>query len=248
MTSLLARGLTHAAWFIARVALSRGALALMGAAALLHAVYTWASPIPSVREQVDICALMDARPGWWRAVRSAEARWGAPAHVQLAIIQRESAFRRFARPPRRALFGLPIGEPLSSAFGYPQALDGTWARYMQVADRPRATRARFADTTDFVAWYMTRTQAIAGVPLGDAEKQYLAYHEGQRAFLRDSHEAKPWLIRVAAGVGDRAARYERQLAGCGARLDRESRWWVWPALRVERFVRANSPRIRGEEG
>ncbi len=227
-----------AAWVLARIVLSRAALVAAVIAGLGHAAYTWTSPIPSLREQHDICALMEARPGWWRAVRSSEARWDAPAHVQLAIIQRESAFRRFARPPRRARFGLPIGRRLSSAFGYPQALDGTWARYKQTTGRPWATRARFADTADFVGWYMTRTLAVAEVPLADAENQYLAYHEGQRAFLRQSHAAKPRLLRFAAGVRARAAAYERQLHQCRARLDRTSRWWVWPARRIIAAARA----------
>ncbi len=231
-------GVTWTAWFLARVLLSRAVLAVAGAAALIHAVYTWASPIPTMRQQLDVCALMDARPGWWRAVRSSEARWGAPAHVQLAIIQRESAFRRFARPPRRQRFGLPVGQRLSSAYGYPQALDGTWDHYKRAAGRPWAMRARFSDTTDFVAWYLTRTETVADVPLDDAETHYLAYHEGPRAFLRESHLAKPWLLDVAAGVGKRAGAYERQIDTCGARLDRDSRWWVWPAKRVLAAARA----------
>jgi hypothetical protein len=49
----------------------------------------------------------------------------------------------------------------------------------------------------------------------DARNQYLAYHEGHAGYRRGSYNAKPWLLRVADGVADRAATYEMQLISCG---------------------------------
>jgi hypothetical protein len=53
------------------------------------------------------------------------------------------------------------------------------------------------------------------VPLSDARNQYLAYHEGHAGYRRGSYNAKPWLLRVADSVADRAATYEMQLVSCG---------------------------------
>jgi hypothetical protein len=49
---------------------------------------------PPQRPQ-DACAIFDEKPSWYRAARKAEAKWGTPVQVQLAIIRAESGFRQF---------------------------------------------------------------------------------------------------------------------------------------------------------
>jgi hypothetical protein len=66
-----------------------------------------------------------------------------------------------------------------------------------------------------MGWYMTLTVERNGIPLHDARNQYLAYHEGHAGYRRGSYNAKPWLLRVADSVADRAATYEMQLITCG---------------------------------
>ena len=61
---------------------------------------------------------------------------------------------------------------------------------------------------------MNLTVERNGVPLTDARNQYLAYHEGHAGFRRGSYNAKPWLLRVADRVEDRAETYRLQLATC----------------------------------
>lgn len=160
------------------------------------------------------CALYDERPHYRRAIEAAERRWGIPAHVLLATIHQESRFVGDARPPYRFALGvIPMGR-LSSALGYSQALDGTWQDYLDDVGNRRADRTDIRDATDFMGWYMTLTAERNGVPLIDARNQYLAYHEGHAGFDRGSYNAKPWLLRVADRVADRAAVYQAQLLTC----------------------------------
>ena len=104
----------------------------------------------------------------------------------------------------------------SSAFGYSQALDGTWEEYLQETGKRRAQRDDIRDATDFMGWYMVGTQRDLAIPLWDAHNQYLAYHEGRSGFRRGSHNGKAWLLRVAAEVGKRSLVYQGQLASCRA--------------------------------
>ncbi|HEC71316.1 MAG TPA: lytic transglycosylase, partial [Roseobacter sp.] len=106
-----------------------------------------------------------------------------------------------------------------SAFGYSQALDATWDEYLAEAGRRRAKRDRIKDASDFMGWYMNKSRDRNGIPLQDAENQYLAYHEGNTGFARQSYNSKPWLVGVAKKVKMRADMYQYQIASC-----RLSRW------------------------
>jgi hypothetical protein len=118
-------------------------------------------------------------------------------------------------PPHVYRLGIiPMGR-MSSAYGYSQALDGTWAEYQRETGRRFARRTDIEDASDFMGWYMTLTAERNGIPLHDARNQYLAYHEGHAGYRRGSYNEKPWLLRVADSVADRAATYEMQLITCG---------------------------------
>lgn len=163
------------------------------------------------------CALVRERPAYFNAMRATERRWGVPIHVQMATIHQESRFIGDARTPHQYALGvIPIGRQ-SSAYGYSQALDGTWEEYQRETGNRRARRDNIRDATDFMGWYMHGTQTRLGVSKLDAGNQYLAYHEGRGGFSRGSHLQKPWLIRVAGNVGQRSNMYRAQLAGCGIR-------------------------------
>jgi hypothetical protein len=163
----------------------------------------------------DACGFARERPEYMRAMERAERRWNVPVAVQMAIIHQESKFVGDARTPFRYVLGvIPMGRQ-SSAYGYSQALDGTWDEYRDETGNRRAKRDRIADATDFMGWYMNRTVEKNGVALTDARNQYLAYHEGHTGFARGSHNEKSWLVRVAASVEERAAMYDAQLGTCG---------------------------------
>ena len=166
------------------------------------------------RELDDACAIVNQRPEYLRAFKAAERRWGVPVNVLMATIYQESKFIGNARTPRRYVFGIiPMGRQ-SSAYGYSQALDGTWDEYRDDEGGRGARRDRIKDAADFMGWYMAETEESLGIPLWDAENQYLAYHEGRTGFANQSHNSKPWLIEVADEVGQRSELYQAQLQGC----------------------------------
>lgn len=162
----------------------------------------------------DACALGRERPEYLRAMQRAERRWGVPVHVQMATFHQESRLVGDARPPfRYALDVIPMGR-MSSAYGYSQALDGTWEEYLTDTGNRRAQRTNINDAADFMGWYMTLTRERNGIPLTDARNQYLAYHEGHAGYARGSYNAKPWLLGVADRVAARAETYRVQLQSC----------------------------------
>ncbi len=162
----------------------------------------------------DACAIARERPAYLSAMERTERRWGVPVHVQMATIYQESKFVSNARTPLQYKLGvIPMGRQ-SSAYGYAQALDGTWEDYQKDTGKTRAKRDKIRDATDFMGWYMNKTLEKTGVPLTDARNQYLAYHEGQTGYLRGSYNSKSWLLRVADNVAERSAMYQSQLARC----------------------------------
>jgi hypothetical protein len=166
------------------------------------------------RNVENACAIVRERPHYLRALQDTSRRWGVPVHVQMAIIYHESSFDGDARTPYRFILGfIPAGRR-SSAYGYAQALDGTWDDYRKETGRRSARRDRISDATDFMGWYMDKTEESLGISKSDAANQYLAYHEGRRGYARGTHNGKPWLINVSRRVESRAARYRDQLDGC----------------------------------
>lgn len=161
------------------------------------------------------CRIVDERPEYLRAMKATERRWGVPVAVQMATIYQESKFVGNAKTPIRYTLGvIPMGRQ-SSAYGYAQALDGTWEEYLEQAGRWRAKRQKISDATDFIGWYMDGTTRQLGISKYDARNQYLAYHEGRAGFRRGSYRSKGWLINVADRLARRADRYNMQLIACG---------------------------------
>jgi hypothetical protein len=190
-------------------------LALFAMVALLGACSGGDKPPSTV---ADACRMQSERPQWFKAMKRTEQKWGVPVSVQLATIARESSFRHDAQPTRRIGSGWFSREvPRSSAYGYAQALEGTWDDYREDTGRRGADRDDFADSSDFIGWYMHGAARVNGVPLHDAYNQYLAYHEGKAGFARGSYRKKAWLPPVARDVAGWAAVYEKQLRSCPVR-------------------------------
>ncbi len=172
-------------------------------------------PAPSNLEHA--CAILDERPGFRRAFAASERRWGVPVPVQMAIIYQESKFISDARTPFRYTLGvIPMGRQ-SSAYGYSQALDGTWDEYRDDTGNRRARRDNINDAADFMGWYMAESSEKLGISLSDTRSQYLAYHEGRTGFKRGTYTGKPWLMRITDEVASRALDYNFQLQECGGK-------------------------------
>jgi hypothetical protein len=165
------------------------------------------------RDLDNACAIAAERPAYLSAMEASARKWGVPVHVQMAIIHQESKFVGNARTPYRWALGvIPVGRQ-STAYGYSQAIDGTWEEYRDT-ERRGARRDDIDDATDFMGWYMTESRDRLGIPLVDTRNQYLAYHEGRTGFARGSHQDKSWLLEVADKVTARAATYQSQLLTC----------------------------------
>ena len=188
-----------------------GLLMLMGGCAFIPDDQT---PISKINIS-NACQIFQGRSSWYGTMKKAYRKWGTPVHVQLAIIYQESKFRADARPISRGLFGFFPGRRLSSAFGYAQALDGTWAHYKQKTGNSGADRDDFRDAVDFIGWYNNVSHKKLRISKWDARKLYLAYHEGHGGYAAKSYRKKAWLLRVAKKVKRNAARYRKQMSRCG---------------------------------
>jgi len=166
------------------------------------------------RDIDDICSMFREKRGWHKVARNAEEKWGTSMHIPMAFMRQESSFRHKARPARRYLLGfIPWRRP-SSAYGYAQAINGTWGEYTRATGEYWRVRHNFADATDFIHWYVGEAGRRNGVPSTDAFNLYMNYHEGPAGFARGTHRKKPWLQKVATGVQLRSQRYAAQYAAC----------------------------------
>lgn len=161
------------------------------------------------------CSIVKQRPHYLDAMLATEGRWGVPVAVQMATIYQESKFIGNARTPRKRSLGLFPGERVSTAYGYGQALDGTWEEYQKEYGGRRARRDNIHHATDFMGWYFSKSSEGLGIPLSDAKRQYLAYHEGRTGYARGSYLRKAWLLEISDEVADRAVMYDAQLKTCG---------------------------------
>lgn len=170
------------------------------------------------RNTRNACAVFDQRDGWFnnwrRAAQSTSREYGVPVSILMATIYTESGYRSDARPPRTKLLGfIPWSRP-STAYGYSQALDGTWDRYQRETGRGGARRGDFADAIRFIGWYHYQSHVKVGIPLDDPYSLYLAYYSGHDGYARGA-----WRSSATAQAGARrfteiSQTYARQLQSC----------------------------------
>ncbi len=166
----------------------------------------------------NVCAVFDQQDGWFdnwrRASTKASKRHGIPVPVLMATIRKESGFQSDARPPRHYYLGFIPGKRASSAYGYAQALDGTWAQYRSEAGGLGRSRDDFDDAVDFVGWYHARTVSTYGVDPNDAYSLYLAYYSGWAAFGKGSWRSNAGLQKTARDAAEMAQNYSAQMSRC----------------------------------
>lgn len=166
----------------------------------------------------DVCAVFDQRDGWFdnwqRAAKRAERKYGVPTYVLMATVRKESGFKSNAKPPRTKLFGFIPWKRVSSAYGYSQALKGTWAQYRRETGNLGARRSSFADAVDFVGWYHSKTADNYGVARNDTYRLYLAYYLGWTGYKRGNWDSG--VQRYARDTQKMGQRYAAQLTRCGS--------------------------------
>ena len=191
--------------------LNRALLAILAAILLTGCVST------PPRSPNNLCSIFQERPSWYRAARASERRWAIEPAVAMAVMYQESSYVADARPPRkRPLWIIPWRRP-SSAYGYAQATNETWADYKRATKRRSADRHDFDDAVDFIGWYMARASRELGIHRADARRLYLAYHDGIGGYRRGTWQSKGWLKSAAGNVATRATRYRSQLNNCRLR-------------------------------
>lgn len=159
----------------------------------------------------NVCAIFKQYPKWYKAAKKTEAKWGVPISVQMAIMYYESSFDAEARPPKKYILGFIPNGRISTAYGYAQALDGTWNDYLASAGGFFSRRNKFESATDFIGWYSAQARERLGIASQDAFDLYLAYHEGLNGYARKSYLRKPWLIHLAQKVQLKTKMFESQL-------------------------------------
>lgn len=175
------------------------------------------SACASAPKQINnVCAVFEQQDSWlssWQSqANRAAQKHGVPVHVLMATVRKESGFKANARPPRKYALGfIPWGR-VSSAYGYSQALDGTWAQYVKESGNWGARRSNFDDAVDFVGWYHAKSADTLGIDRADAYRLYLAYYSGWSAYRRGSFSAS--LQKYARDTADMSDRYAAQLRGC----------------------------------
>ena len=168
--------------------------------------------VPS--SQSDACDLLEHRSSWRRAVNAASKKWGVSPSLQLAFIKTESNFRARAKTPRKYFLGIiPTGR-ISSAYGYAQALDGTWDWYRKDSGNRSGSRTNFADATDFIGWYVNKTNEKLKLSKSNVYRQYLAYHQGHAGYASGRYKSSDAIQAVARRTADNAKLFKRQLSKC----------------------------------
>jgi hypothetical protein len=166
----------------------------------------------------NVCAVLEQQDGWissWqRSARKAERTHGVPMSILLATIRKESGFKSNARPPRTQLLGFIPWKRQSSAYGYAQALDGTWDQYRRERGGFSRSRTDFDDAVDFVGWFHARTVATFGIAPNDAYSLYLAYYSGWSGFGKGTWRSNAGLQKTARETAEMALSYDRQLQAC----------------------------------
>lgn len=175
----------------------------------------------------NVCEIFDEYYDWYNAAKEVEKKYGIPIGVTMAFIHQESKFVEDARPKREWFLWIFPGSYPSTAYGYTQALNGSWREYQEDTDQWSADRDDFVDAVDFIGWYNTKTIQRTGIKKHDTYRLYLAYHEGAGGYLRGTYKNKPWLINVSRKVDRRARMYNQQLVECHDTLESS---WLWRTL------------------
>ena len=170
---------------------------------------------PPSKTHNNLCHIYDFDDDWQDAARDSAKKWGTPEYILMAFVHQESRFVHNAQPPRPYFLGFIPLPRKSSAYGYPQAQDPAWYDYKKAGGSRFASRSDIEDSLDFIGWYNYQSYKRNGISRHDAFNLYLAYHEGNGGFSRQTYKKKPWLIKVARKVERKAASYKKQLKNCG---------------------------------
>jgi len=167
------------------------------------------------------CKIFGERYLWYKHVKKSSKKYGAPVHIILAFVNKESGFNRWAKPKRTKLFKIVPYKRPSSSFGYSQAVKKTWELYKTETGNTLALRTRFKDSVMFIGWYMNKTNKINKIPLSDSYRQYLNYYLGWGNYAQKVYKTDKKAIIFAKSVKTQSNIYRKQLKSCKKSLDKK---------------------------
>ena len=165
------------------------------------------------------CKIFGQKYLWYKSAKKSSDTYGAPIHIILAIVNKESGFNRWAKPKRTKLIKIiPYKRP-SSSFGYSQAVKKTWEQYKIETNKPLALRSRFKDSVMFIGWYMSKTKKINKIPMEDSYRQYLNYYLGWGSYANKDYKTDKKAVILAKSVEKQSKIYKNQLRECQKNLN-----------------------------
>ena len=166
------------------------------------------------------CKIFGENYLWYKSIAKSSKKYGAPVHIILAFVNKESGFNRWAKPKRTKLFKvIPYKRP-SSSFGYSQAIKKTWELYKNETGNPLALRSRFKDSVMFIGWYINKTNKINKIPLNDSYRQYLNYYLGWGNYSKKIYKTDKKAVILAKSVEKQSKIYKSQLKECQKSLNK----------------------------
>ena len=167
------------------------------------------------------CKIFGQKYLWYKSVKKSSDTYGAPIHIILAFVNKESGFNKWAKPKRNKIFKIiPYKRP-SSSFGYSQAVNKTWELYKTETNSPLALRTRFRDSVMFIGWYINKTKKINKIPVNDSYRQYLNYYLGWGNYAKKVYKTDQNAIIYAKSVEKQAKIYKNQLNECQKNLNKK---------------------------
>ena len=167
------------------------------------------------------CKIFGQNYLWYKSAKKSSDTYGAPIHIILAIVNKESGFNRWAKPKRHKLFKIiPYKRP-SSSFGYSQAVNKTWELYKTETNSPLALRTRFKDSVMFIGWYMNKTKKTNNISMSDTYRQYLNYYLGWGNYSKKIYKTDKKAIIYAKKVEKQSNIYKNQLKECQSNLNKK---------------------------
>ena len=185
---------------------------------IIFFLLTSCSSIPKYPQNA--CKIFGENYLLFKSIKKSAETFGAPIHIILAFVNKESGFNRWAKPKRTKIFKvIPYKRP-SSSFGYSQAVKKTWELYKTETSNPLALRSRFADSVMFIGWYMKKTNKINKIPLNDSYRQYLNYYLGWGSYSKKVYKTDKKAVLYAKNVQKLSKVYKSQLRECQKSLNR----------------------------
>ena len=172
------------------------------------------------KHPANACKIFGEKYFYLKYTRASSKKWGVPISSILAVINKESGFRRFAKPPRHKIFKIiPYRRP-SSSLGFSQAVNKTWDLYRKENNKPAALRISYKSSSDFIGWYFWKANKINKVSLNNIRDLYLNYYLGFSAYKNKAYQTDKKAIIYAKSVEKQAKIYKSQLLECKSILNK----------------------------